>query len=317
MLHLNIECRIFINQRGRIVYVNKRCVEDMGYSREEFYAPDFDFMSLIAPESIDLIRTNFKRHMTGEDIEPYEYSLINKKGQKIESIITTKLINYNRSQAILGIVTDITARKRAEKELQYRLKFQHLVTKVSSQFINLDPDQIDAEINHTLQQIGEFADADRSYVFQFSEDQKSVSCTHEWCADKIEPIIDRFQNARVDAAPWAAKKILNAEMVQIPRVSGEVVAEDSSFGGDFQVDSFFDIEYQIDFHDSARQSSVRLEAPADDIRLTDSSVGGDFTVDSFFDIEYQIDSPSSGPVPGNAVVETPSFSGTTCQISPR
>jgi PAS domain S-box-containing protein len=210
---------IFINKGGRVVYVNKRCIEDMGYSREEFYAPDFDFMSLIAPESVDLIRSNFKRHMTGEDIEPYEYSLINKEGQKIEAIITTKIINYDRGRAILGIVTDITARKRAETELQYRLKFQHLVTMVSSQFINLDPDQIGAEINHTLQQIGEFVDADRSYVFQFSEDQKSVTCTHEWCADKIEPIIDRFQNARVDAAPWAAKKILNAEMVLIPRVS--------------------------------------------------------------------------------------------------
>ena len=40
---------IFINKGGRVVYVNKRCVADMGYSREEFYAPDFDFMALIAP----------------------------------------------------------------------------------------------------------------------------------------------------------------------------------------------------------------------------------------------------------------------------
>ena len=210
---------IFINQGGRIVYVNKRCVEDMGYSREEFYASDFDFMSLIAPESIDLIRTNFKRHMTGEDIEPYEYSLINKKGQKIEAIITTKLINYNRSQAILGIVTDITARKRAEKELQYRLKFQHLVTKVSSQFINLDPDQIDAEINHTLQQIGEFVGADRSYIFQFSDDQKSKSCTHEWCAEGIEPLMGSVQNAPMVTYPWSMKKYLRGDMVLIPRVS--------------------------------------------------------------------------------------------------
>jgi PAS domain-containing protein len=31
---------IFINKGGRIVYVNKRCIEDMGYSREEFYAFD-------------------------------------------------------------------------------------------------------------------------------------------------------------------------------------------------------------------------------------------------------------------------------------
>jgi PAS domain S-box-containing protein len=69
---------IFINKGGGVVYVNKRCSEHMGYSREEFYAPDFDFMALIAPESVDLIRSNFKRHMTGEDIEPYEYSLLNK-----------------------------------------------------------------------------------------------------------------------------------------------------------------------------------------------------------------------------------------------
>jgi len=65
----------------------------MGYSREEFYAPDFDFMALIAAESVDLIRSNFKRHMTGEDVEPYEYSLLNKQGERIEAIITTKLIN--------------------------------------------------------------------------------------------------------------------------------------------------------------------------------------------------------------------------------
>jgi PAS domain S-box-containing protein len=197
---------IFINKGGRVVYVNKRCIEDMGYSREEFYAPDFDFMSLIAPESVDLIRSNLKRHMNGDDVEPYEYSLLNKQGQKIEAIITTKLINYDRGKAILGIVTDITARKRAEEELQYRLKFQHLVTLVSSEFINLYPEQIDEKINHTLEQIGEFADADRSYVFQFSEDQKFLSCTHEWCAKEIEPIIERFQNESVSAFPWAIKK---------------------------------------------------------------------------------------------------------------
>ena len=84
---------VFINKRGRVVYANKRCTEVMGYSREEFYSPDFNFMSLIAPESVALIRSNFKRHMAGEDIEPYEYSLLNRQGEKIEAIITTKLKN--------------------------------------------------------------------------------------------------------------------------------------------------------------------------------------------------------------------------------
>jgi PAS domain S-box-containing protein len=223
---------IFINKGGRVVYVNKRCIELMGYSREEFYAPKFDFMTLIAPESVDPIQSSYRRHMAGEDIEPYEYALINKGGEKIEAIITTKLIDYGDEKAILGIVTDITERKRVEEELQYRLDFQHLITTVSSQFINLHPAQIDDEIEHTLMQIGEFVDADRSYVFQFSVDQKSLSCTHEWCAEGIKPAIERIQNVPVETFPWAMKKFLQAEMVLVPRLSSlppEAIQEKQEF----------------------------------------------------------------------------------------
>jgi PAS domain S-box-containing protein len=223
---------IFINKGGRVVYVNQRCVETMGYSLDEFYAPEFEFISLIAPESIELIQSNFKRHLAGKEVEPYEYSLLNKRRERIEAIITTRLINFEGARAILGIITDITDRKRAEEELQYRLKFQRLITTISSQFINLYPAQIDDEIEHTLQQIAVFADADRSYVFQFSEDQKSVSCTHEWCADQIEPAIERIQNAAVDTFPWILKKHLRGEMVLIPRVSdlpSEAIKEKQEF----------------------------------------------------------------------------------------
>ena len=109
---------IFINNKGRIVYANKVCEEIMGYKREEYYSPDFDFLCLIAPESVDKIRSAFKRHMDGEEVEPYEYTLLSKEGKRIEAIITTTLMNYEGGRAILGIVTDISERKQVEKELQ-------------------------------------------------------------------------------------------------------------------------------------------------------------------------------------------------------
>jgi PAS domain S-box-containing protein len=157
--------------------------------------------------------------MQGQEVAPYEYYLITKKGDKIAAIITSRLIRYQGERAILGIITDISERKRAEEELQYRLKFQNLITRISSQFVNLHPAQIDDEIDRTLQQIGEFAEADRSYVFQFSDDQKSVSCTHEWCADQIEPTIERIQNAPVDSFPWVMNQFLRGYMVLIPRIA--------------------------------------------------------------------------------------------------
>ncbi|UCH79038.1 MAG: PAS domain S-box protein, partial [Candidatus Coatesbacteria bacterium] len=80
---------IFINSRGKVVYANKRCEEMMAYTREEFYAPDFDFLTLIEPASRESVRKSFAAHSRGDDVEPYEYALVAKDGRKIEAILTT------------------------------------------------------------------------------------------------------------------------------------------------------------------------------------------------------------------------------------
>jgi PAS domain S-box-containing protein/putative nucleotidyltransferase with HDIG domain len=109
---------IFINRRGRVIYANDKSAEVMGYTKDECYSSDFDFLTLIAPESIETVKLAYAKHMRGEDIEPYEYTLITKEGKKIDAILTTKLVDYEGDKAILGIVTDIAERKRAEKALK-------------------------------------------------------------------------------------------------------------------------------------------------------------------------------------------------------
>jgi PAS domain S-box-containing protein len=109
---------IFINNRGCVVYANRKSTDVMGYTPEEFYAPGFDFMQLIAPESAEQIKAVYARHARGEDVEPYEYTLITRGGRRIEAIITTKLIDYAGTKAILGIVTDITERVTADRALR-------------------------------------------------------------------------------------------------------------------------------------------------------------------------------------------------------
>jgi PAS domain S-box-containing protein len=109
---------IFINKMGRIVYANKRCEEIMKFTKDEFYSPDFDFLALIAPDSRYLVKENFSRHQSGEDVPPYEHALITKDGRRIEAIINTKIIEYEGENALLGVITDITERKWAEEKIR-------------------------------------------------------------------------------------------------------------------------------------------------------------------------------------------------------
>ena len=109
---------IFINQRGKFVYANPICEKIMGYKYKEFYAPRFNFLSLIHPDDIPTVRRNFLTHQKGKEVAPYEYKMITKGGKLIYGILTSKLIHYRGALAILGIVTDISDRKRAEEALR-------------------------------------------------------------------------------------------------------------------------------------------------------------------------------------------------------
>ncbi len=141
---------IFINKMGRVVYVNNKCVEMMGYSVEEFYSPAFDFMALVAPEYKEEVGSNFKRHLGGEEVPPYEYALVTKDGRKIESLITTKLIEYEGGLAILGTITDITNLKRIEKALRdSEAKYRDLYDNAPDMYHSLNRDGIIIECNET------------------------------------------------------------------------------------------------------------------------------------------------------------------------
>jgi PAS domain S-box-containing protein/excisionase family DNA binding protein len=139
---------IFINQGERVVYANKESEKVTGYAREEFYAPDFDFLCLIAPASQELINRNFAAHMVGEDVPPYEYTLLTRTGEAVDVVLTTKLIRFGTGRATLGIATDITERKRAEGALrESEEKYRFLINSADFPIMFYDTDLKLALIN--------------------------------------------------------------------------------------------------------------------------------------------------------------------------
>jgi PAS domain S-box-containing protein len=109
-----------------------------------------DFLTLIAPESRELITSNYNKHMKGEDVPPVEYSLITKEGKKIEAILTTKLITYASQTAILGTITDITLLKQAEKALRKSERELAIRNKTAEIFLTVPDEQMYSEVLHVI-----------------------------------------------------------------------------------------------------------------------------------------------------------------------
>lgn len=110
----------------------------------------------------------------------------------------------------------IVKRRRVEEALQYRMQFERLITTISSHFINLSPTELDASIQETLQSVGRFVGADRSYVFLSHNDNSRMSNTHEWCAPGIEAYKDFHQDLPIEDFPWFSAQIRAGNVVYLP-----------------------------------------------------------------------------------------------------
>jgi PAS domain S-box-containing protein len=110
--------------------------------------------------------------------------------------------------------------RRAEEELRYRIELEDLINCIATHFINLKPEEIDPGVKSALRAIGEFMGAERSHVFLLSEDGKTVTNTHEWCAAGVEPHIGRFRKVPVETLPRWKETLLAGDNISIPSVAG-------------------------------------------------------------------------------------------------
>lgn len=107
---------------------------------------------------------------------------------------------------------------RTKASLIKIIEFEKLIANIARKFIDISAEEISEEINHTLREIGEFSNTDRTYVFLVSEDNKTVDNTHEWCAPGIEPQIHNLQNIPVASIPWWIGELSSMRNIYIPDV---------------------------------------------------------------------------------------------------
>ncbi|MBA3035962.1 MAG: diguanylate cyclase [Desulfobacterium sp.] len=100
-------------------FVNNKFAELFGVTPDEICNPEYDPMTLVAPESRKFVKNKYRLSSSGEFMtQQYEFTGMTKDGIKIECETFILLIPYKWGVAIHGMLRNINVRKRIDEELQ-------------------------------------------------------------------------------------------------------------------------------------------------------------------------------------------------------
>jgi PAS domain S-box-containing protein len=109
---------IYILEGKHFTYVNKAFVDLVGYSKEELTDPDFDLELLLTEKSRELVKSRMHARNNNLEIEPrYEFQQCTKSGEIKDVEVSTVSISHGGQRKVMGILRDITERKKIEKAL--------------------------------------------------------------------------------------------------------------------------------------------------------------------------------------------------------
>ncbi|MGH7890284.1 MAG: GAF domain-containing protein, partial [Thermodesulfobacteriota bacterium] len=103
-----------------------------------------------------------------------------------------------------------------------RLRFETLLSEISSRFINLAPNRLDRELEESLKNLVEFLGFDRSSIALFSEGMKKLYVTHSYAQPGIESA------PRLDLASkftWYTDKLRKGEALQFSNLPHDLPDE--------------------------------------------------------------------------------------------
>ena len=203
---------------------------DSGYvwatpkTRELFlFAPDEalnyeSFFKAVHPEDRDRVKQAMQQAFQAGEYLRNEYRIVLPNGSIRWMVARGQghLRSAGKPDRLMGVSIDITERKQAEEALRERLQFEHLLSGLSARFVNMPPNQVDAEIEDGLRRILEFFRVDRCGLLRLLPGKTSWQISHVAFSDNVPPVP---AGAELPSSlyPWAYEKL--AEKHEVMSIS--------------------------------------------------------------------------------------------------
>lgn len=188
------------NGKRGCYFVSEQATAMLGLSSDpdSFYE---QFNEHIPPPHRKNVQAQIDRAIETEEAWRYETPFETPSGDRMWLLNTATPEQRNGELVFNGVMLDITERKNMEQTLTYRSRLESKIVDISTRFINTPVADLDREIEDALEAVGQFVDADRSYVFLFDDEAKTLTNTHEWQAESAAHR-STLQDVPYEETPW-------------------------------------------------------------------------------------------------------------------
>ncbi|MBE9030522.1 PAS domain S-box protein [filamentous cyanobacterium LEGE 11480] len=195
------------------------------------------------------LKAAVRRAAQGEFVR-YEVEVLGANAQVMCIDFSIRPLRDESGQIVLLIPEgrDITAQKISERALQTQLKLNQLVAEISTRFVQIQPNQVGAQVQRALQELGEFIQVDTSYVFHLDHENRCFSMTHEWVQSGLTAHIAQAQAIPQEAFPWSLAQLRRGEILQVDdrRALSPAAAVDQQAWENFDLMSLLAIPLLVD-----------------------------------------------------------------------
>jgi hypothetical protein len=120
-----------------------------------------------------------------------------------------------QSALIVGLLVTRAERRRAQRILAERLRFESLLSEVSAEFVTAPSTAVDQRITRILQRVVETLDLDRAALAERTAGTEAMHVTHSWTRAGLTAVPTLIEP---EAFPWVGARLAHGDTVRIPRL---------------------------------------------------------------------------------------------------